>query len=149
MLLLAKKHNHLKAINYLNKDANCWHVEIKGKTIVMTVHAVQSPFQKVRRADYRDTLAEGNQLWYPPVADIRPRGEYCYAMLLHGPHFENPARVSFVHLTIPSFDSSSYLLNINLEKHCNLELYSNIKEEMIEDREFVSLRRKSIIEKAQ
>jgi hypothetical protein len=145
---LGWKYN-LKTEIRTNKAYNCWHAKIRSNSVVLTAHYVRNSRQKVRKAFYRDTLAEGNQLWYPPVLDLRSRGEVCYVMLLHGPELVNCHRVGFARLVIPSFDCKEELLRIDLEEYCNTKLYSNIPKEEIEDKVHVNLRRKSIIEKTQ
>jgi len=117
-----------------NIIGNSHHREVKIDSMKITANAVQSPQEIVRRAKFRETLAQTNQLLLFPGLDDRQRGDFLYAMILHGPDYDDKSRVAFIQLVFPSPDCSKYLLNINLSAHCDIQLYApGVSEEIFED----------------
>jgi hypothetical protein len=147
----AKIESHLETIagdidilttdTYLNTAKNCRHVRVSSKTIVLTANAVAGPREMVRSAIFRTTLAESNQLFLFPEVDTRPKGDSCYSMILHGPQELEPARVGFIYLVFPSYNSKSYIARCNLVSLLNITLYPSVEEEKIKDTSFPELKK--------
>lgn len=143
---VAKRFECLKTSVCLNDARNCRHVRVRADSIVLTANAVNGPSEMVRRALFRDTLAESNQFLLFPEMDDRPRGDACFAMILHGPLDLDWPRVEFVYLAFPANDSRSYLKRINLASYCKVDLHASVREETIEDIAIAKLRRDALVQ---
>jgi len=130
---IARRFPSLDVDDYLNHALNCHHVEARSDSIVLTSNAVNAPEEMVRSARFRDTLAESNDQWLFPYMDDRPRGDFYYAMILHGPRTNPSSELTFVYLGFPSPDERVYLGHYDLLTYCGVDLSVEIAEEIIEE----------------
>ncbi len=106
-----------------NVAGNCWHIEARRGPIVLTTHAVAGPWEMVREARYRETLAEPNyEIPFGPEF-YRPRRNVYYGMLLHGPEPDDQSRAAFACLGFPSSDLRTYVIHFDIEELCGVKLY--------------------------
>lgn len=122
---------------------NCPQVEIESGLFKLLFHAVDGPSRKVRRSRRRASLASRQGLLFS-LAELHPDLEegQIFGIILHGPDsprlgetYESLSRVGFVSLGFPSPEFVYLHPPIDLLKYCNMEeLYSEIKEEPIEDK---------------
>jgi len=128
-----------------NFARNCYHVEVRCGSIILTASGVSTPKQMVRDAKFRNTLAEDNQGLLFSYMDDRKRGDAYYAIILYGPDFEDRSKVAFIQLAFPSHDpeAKAYLGNspYDLVSYCDATLYTKTEEEIVEDGAAARLRR--------
>jgi|CXWL01.1.fsa_nt_gi hypothetical protein len=105
----------LKISTRTNASRTCYHTEVRAGRVLMTVSAVEAPFEVVRPAVFRQTLALDSQLniFTEPeaVADDAP----LYAIVLHGPLGGGLHRTpAFIHVGFPETTCSKYVDRFNL-----------------------------------
>lgn len=146
LLTTAKKYPGLRGLTQKNYAKNCSHAQIKTKSFTITANAVNYPSESVRKAKFRNALAEANQLLLPEfdLPDKAPRP--FFAMLLHGPLYPAMDRVAFISIGFPAHNSLGYIANLDLAKHCNIDLNPEPVEETIDDKALPGLRKKTKIQ---
>lgn len=107
-------------------DSNWNHVEVRSGPVVLTANAVPYPCSMVDQANFRDTLAEGNQgaldFGDRPEAPQITESKELYVLLLHSKYRgANPTDTrthghlpGSAHLVCPSPEFKTYLWEFNL-----------------------------------
>jgi hypothetical protein len=148
LLTTAKKYPNLRGKTEKNFAKNCSHVRIKTNSFTITANAVNYPSESVRKAKFRNAMAEANQLLLPgfDLPDKTPRPYF--ATILHGPLYPEMERLAFISLGFPSHDSLGYIVSpLDLAEYCNINLNPEPVEETIDDKAQPGLRKKTKIKK--
>lgn len=107
---LAESHGLVVSVVQTTKGKS-FHTEVKGKNVVLTVSAVDTPQSMFRDAVFRQNLARAQMHLFDEncVADNPP----LYAVLLHGPHRkQNQPRFGVV--AFPQPDCKNYITKLSL-----------------------------------
>jgi hypothetical protein len=90
----------------LNVAKNCYHILIRSGRTFLTISCVDNPQQLVRTAAFRNIYSAQQDLFLreePP-----PSENAHYALLLHGPSYQDPAYPAFMHIAFPNKDCTEY-----------------------------------------
>ena len=103
-----------------SKGSPMQRTELRSGPLSLTAHAVQSPCGEVKRYQYRQSLASGNQ---PTLFDYDfPVGDTLYVLLLHGPYRARTVteQVTYaylpgsIYLAFPTSGLNCYVHSVNL-----------------------------------
>ena len=98
-----------------NASGGCYHTEVRVGRVVMTVSAVEAPFEIVRPAVFRKTLARESQLQLFAEPEEPSDDALLYVLLLHGPLGGGLLTApSFIHIAFPDPDCQKYVDRFNL-----------------------------------